>query len=79
MDQVILWTVVIGSGIFTIGMISAISSRKQSKSERPIRSVASEPARAISQEKTRPSKMDMASVGVSNGEEKFASISGSPR
>jgi hypothetical protein len=34
MEQVIFWTVALGSGIFGIGLISAISARRQHKQER---------------------------------------------
>jgi hypothetical protein len=38
-EQVIFWTVVLGTGIFGVGLISAISARRQHK-QKPLREAA---------------------------------------
>lgn len=34
MEQVIIWTVVLGTGVFAIGLVSAVSSRKRTQQQR---------------------------------------------
>lgn len=86
MDSAITWAIGIGSGIFGLGMISAIASRRQRKKNRPVRFIAAEHRLdSTVKQDDHTGGMSMAEVGTGNlhvrhvRKDDFASISGGSR
>jgi hypothetical protein len=85
MQQVIIWAIGFGCIVFGIGLISAINSRKQSRSKSSTRVVYNQTIEIpVQSTVTHPSAISMAAggtgnVSVSNGEKNFASIGSNSR
>jgi hypothetical protein len=86
MEAVTVWAVAIGSGVFALGMISAIGSRRQRKRGKYRIAVASrnEVTHGKIDERHQSSAISMAAggtgnVSVSSGEESLASVGSSSR
>jgi len=75
-----LWTVVGGSIVFGVGLISAFEARKQRKPMNRDRIVVRGGAvDSAKKNKSIASQMSMAASGVANGEENLASFGSGPR
>lgn len=82
MPDVITWSLAGGTIVFVIGLISAITSRRQRKSRQEAEKFAREEfvARARREDTKPTGAMSMAaSGGARNGEESFASVGNSSR
>lgn len=80
MPEVITWTIVGGSLVFGLGLISAFEARRQNESRQRTNSLTRRVTADTSNEKAElASSMSMAAKGVTNGGGDFASISSSSR
>lgn len=79
MEPVIIWGAALGSGVFCLGLISALHAKRTAQGQR--KRTWDEPTVPIEAHsrtnKQSSTAMSMAAGGIKNGEENFASI-GSP-
>lgn len=79
MPDVITWSLVGGSIVFIIGLISARASRRQTKSKRQSSTVIRDSVHNSANDSVpRKSAMSMAAGGAGNGEENLAAVGNRP-
>ncbi len=79
MNQVIIWSLIVGSGIFGIGLTSALASRKD-RSRIQRRAVLEAEERQVRRsEIIRVNDSDAAMKQAASGRKEFAEISGNTR
>lgn len=78
-EPVIIWGAILGSGVFGLGLVSALNSKRTAQRKRKRMFVTTEQTQTPADTSGAVSKaMSMAAGGIKNGEENLASVGGHP-